>query len=208
VDANVFIDVFVAPTRYPKRLPGSLWVLEAAERGEHRLVVPAHVISETLCSGPMRPDAKALADQRKANVERFLTWVRDSRPLVVEVDQLLAVHAGRLGQALNIKGGDALILAAAMRAECTVLYSWDDDDLTRHDGEALLDGLRVVNPAVPPAALTAQLAIDDAVPEYAEAAFIETGGEPVDDDVPDYDEDAADEARHDGRARVTFIDAD
>lgn len=162
IDANVFIDVFVRPRGREARLPSSLWVLEAAERGEHQLVVPAHVIAETLCSGPMRPDAKALQETRAANVARFLNWLRDSRPLVVEVDQLLAVHAGQLCQELEIKGPDALILAAAMRARCSVLYSWDDDDLTRHDGNPLLDGLRVVNPAVPPVVRPAQLSLDDA----------------------------------------------
>jgi predicted nucleic acid-binding protein len=180
VDANVFIDVFVRPPGREARFPGSLWVLEAAERGEHRLVVPAHVIAETLCSGPMRPDAKALAAQRKANVDRFLAWLRDSRPLIVEVDQLLAVLAGRLGQAFNIKGGDAMILAAAMRADCTVLYSWDDDDLTRQDGDPLLEGLRVVNPAVPPTPLIAQMSIEDHWD---------------DDDQGDFDEAAADDLR-------------
>jgi len=162
IDANVFIDVFVRPAGRESRLPGSLWVLEAAERGEHQLVVPAHVIAETLCSGPMRPDAARLRADRKANVTRFLAWLRDSRPLVVEVDSLLAQHAGELGQELEIKGPDALVLAAALRARCTVLYSWDDDDLTRHDGHPLLDGLRVVNPTVPPDKLPMQLSLDDA----------------------------------------------
>ena len=33
-----------------------------------------------------------------------------------------------------------------MQASCAVLYSWDDNDLTRRDGHPALRGLRIVNP--------------------------------------------------------------
>ena len=72
--------------------------------------------------------------------------MRDSRPLIVEIDQLLTTQAARLAQAANIKGGDALIVAAALQASCSVLYSWDDRDLTKLDGHPLVRGLRIVNP--------------------------------------------------------------
>ncbi len=146
VDTGIFVSVFAQPPDRVHRLSGSRWVLEAAERGEHQLVVPAHVIAETLGSPPMRPDAAGLREVRAARAEEVLAWVRDSRPLIVEIDQLLATQAARLAQAVNIKGGDALIVAAALQASCSMLYSWDDRDLTKLDGHPLVRGLRIINP--------------------------------------------------------------
>jgi predicted nucleic acid-binding protein len=127
VDTSVFLSVFARETDPPERLEPSLWVLEAAQAGQHEIVVAASVIAEIGGAPVMRPPAKADAERRAANVARFANWLADNRFLVVDVDQRLASQAAQLGQQHQLSGGDACVLAAALATNCSALYAWDRD---------------------------------------------------------------------------------
>lgn len=146
VDTCVFVDYLTDAPQYPERLDGARWLLEdAVERGTYRLVLPALVIAETCGNGAMRPQAARDREVRAERVERFLTWVRDSRALVVEIDQRVAEHAARLAQEHDLKGGDATVLAAALAAGCSVLYTWDNG-LLKTDGREGISPMLVRSP--------------------------------------------------------------
>lgn len=146
VDANILVDVFAQQATEDNAVRDhSLWVLQAAERGDHQLVIPASVIAETFGAGDMRrPDASE-RQKRADAVKRARDWLRNGRFLVVEVDQRLATLAGELAQALNMKGADALVLAAAQQARCATVYTRDRQMLAKH-GRAELGGLAVKAP--------------------------------------------------------------
>lgn len=146
MDANVLVDVFSGALRAPERLAGSQWVLRAAQRSQHRVVLPASVIAETVGASPMRPERPGDREVRAERVERFLRWVRNSRPLIVDIDRRVAERGARLAQAHELKGGDAMVLAAALIADCRVLYTWDRQDLVKLDGREGLEGLRILEP--------------------------------------------------------------
>ncbi len=124
VDCDVLIDYFT-DTEDQARLDGARWFLEAVQRGVYRLVLPASVIPEMVGTPVMRPQAAADHQRRAERVERFLDWVRDSRPLIVDIDPRVAYDAARLAQEYDLKGGDAMVLASALAARASVLYTWD-----------------------------------------------------------------------------------
>jgi predicted nucleic acid-binding protein len=146
VDTSVFVAAFAESPTDAHRVDDSLWVLQAVERGQHRLVVPASVIAETVGSPAMRPQSRAERERRVRAVERFMNWLTDSRCLIVEIDQLVAERAAWFAQEHELKGGDALVLAAALHANCAVLYTWDDKDLTTLNGRSGLEAVEIVNP--------------------------------------------------------------
>ncbi|TYP88443.1 type II toxin-antitoxin system VapC family toxin [Blastococcus xanthinilyticus] len=127
MDTSVFLSVFARETDPAGRLEPSLWVLEAAQAGQHELVIAASVIAEIGGAPVMRPPAKADAARRAASIARFEQWVTDNRFLVVDVDQRLATQAARLGQQHQLSGGDACVLAAGLATRCSTLYTWDKD---------------------------------------------------------------------------------
>lgn len=144
VDTSVFLSVFARESDPPERLEPSLWVLEAAQAGQHQIVIPATVISEIGGAPVMRPPATADADRRARMVGRFSQWLTDNQFLVVDVDQRLATQAAHLGQQHQLKSGDACVLAAALTTGCSVLYAWDGN-LTKL---GVLGSLRCQEPRV------------------------------------------------------------
>lgn len=146
VDTCVLVDYLTDAPQYPERLDGARWLLEdAVERGSYKLVLPALVIAETCGTHAMRPPAAKDREVRAARVERFLTWVRDSRALVVDIDQRVAERAARLAQAHELKGGDATVLSAALTAGCSVLYTWDNG-LLKTNGHEDIGSMQVMGP--------------------------------------------------------------
>lgn len=119
--------MFARETDPPERLEPSLWVLEAAQAGQHELVIAASVIAEIGGAPVMRPLAKVDRERRARSVARFTDWLADNRFLVVDVDQRLATKAAQLGQQHLLRGADACVLAAAMATNCSALYAWDRD---------------------------------------------------------------------------------
>lgn len=146
VDADVLVDFLTEPADFPERVDGARWLLEdAVEREVYRLVLPASVIVETCGNRAMRPQAARDREVRAERVERFLAWVRDSRALIVDIDQRVAESAVRLAQAHELKGGDAMVLAAALAARCSALYTWDHG-LLKTDSRDDISPMRVVGP--------------------------------------------------------------
>jgi predicted nucleic acid-binding protein len=152
VDTDVLVDFLTEPAHLPERVDGARWLLEdAVERGVYKLVLPASVIAETCGNPAMRPQPAREREVRAARVQRFLRWVRDSRALVVDIDQRVAESAARLAQGHELKGGDAMVLASALAARSTVLYTWDNG-LLKTDGHEDIGSLRVMGPVrvIPP----------------------------------------------------------
>ncbi|MGY1846881.1 type II toxin-antitoxin system VapC family toxin [Blastococcus sp. SYSU DS1021] len=146
VDADVLVDFLTDAPGYPERLDGARWLLEdAVERGTVKLVLPASVIAETCGNRAMRPQAARDREVRAERVQRFLKWVRDSRALVVDIDQRVAERAVELAQEHELKGGDAMVLAAALTAGCLVLYTWDNG-LLKTNGREGISPMLVVGP--------------------------------------------------------------
>lgn len=145
VDTCVLVDYFTDTAEYPDRLDGARWLLEAGQRGDYRLVLPALVIAEACGNTAMRPPQAAMREVRAERIERFLRWVRDSRALIVDIDQRIAERAASLAQEYELKGGDAVVLSAALTARCPVLYTWDKG-LLKTDGQEGISPMRVMGP--------------------------------------------------------------
>lgn len=138
VDTSVLIEVLTRSPQQPELLDPSLWVFEAAEQGIHRIVLPALVIAEVFGAHPMR-GVDLPGPEREQRVQRAREWFRDADFLVVDVDQRLAEAAGQLSGQLQLKGGDAIMVAAAVTYGCGVLYSWDQDHLNCNGRVAALE---------------------------------------------------------------------
>ena len=76
-----------------------------------------------------------------AEVEQALEAVRKLLPTIHPIDIETHIEALALGRRYNLALYDALIVASAKRARCAILYSGD-----MHDGLAIEDGPRIVNP--------------------------------------------------------------
>lgn len=148
VDSCVVISVFAASSNAvdQARLKPSLWVLSAGQRGTHKLTMSPLVIAEVLGSGNIR-GAHVMPDERVRRVADVYGYFHDNDLLYVELDQFLALEAANLAVAHQLKGPDAVHLASALRAECTTLYTWDND-LLKLDGNDALGGMRCVEPEI------------------------------------------------------------
>lgn len=147
VDSCVVVSVFAASSNATDqaRLKPSLWVLSAGQRGIYRLTMSPLVIAEVLGSGNIR-GSQVLPDDRARRVANVYEYFRNNELLYVELDQFLALEAANLAVAHQLKGPDAVHLASALRAGCTILYTWDND-LLKLDGNDALGGMRCVEPA-------------------------------------------------------------
>jgi predicted nucleic acid-binding protein len=146
VDSCVVISVFAASATAADqaRLGPSLWVLSAGQRGIHRLTISPLVVAEVLGSGNIR-GSQVQPDVRARRVADVFDYFHDNDLLYVELDQFLALEAANLSVAHQLKGPDAVHLASALRAECTILYTWDND-LLKLDGHEALGGMRCIEP--------------------------------------------------------------
>lgn len=146
VDSCVIVSVF-APSEEEidkQRLRPSLWVLSAGQRGVLRLTMSPFVIPEVLGTGSIRGSHITPGD-RLQRVESVHRYFQDNEIQYVELDQFLALEAAKLAVAHQLKGGDAVHLASALRAGCERLYTWDRD-LLKLDGHESLGGMRCIEP--------------------------------------------------------------
>ena len=131
VDTNVL--VYARDTRDPgKQRQARAWIEYLWSSREGRLsaqVLNEYYVTVTRRLAPGLPPAEARAD-----IERFTTW----NPL--PVDASLIESAIVLGMARHISHWDALIVAAARRADCAFLLT---EDLT--DGDRV-ETLTVISP--------------------------------------------------------------
>lgn len=122
-------------------LPRSKQVLENAINGEYKLTLSAYVIPELAGNGRIR-GAQLPAIVRKQRVARTRDWITNAGFLIVEIDGRIASQAADLAITRQLRGGDAVILASALRAKVDVLYTWDSD-LLKLNGEF---GLEISEP--------------------------------------------------------------
>jgi predicted nucleic acid-binding protein len=108
----------------PKWLDHSKWIFEAHDSGAHKIVVPAIVIAEVAGCGEVRGNHldRRIKHQR---ITRVRKWIAKRDFLPVEISQTLAEEATELAITYQLTGADACILAAAVRHDCRVLYTWD-----------------------------------------------------------------------------------
>jgi predicted nucleic acid-binding protein len=143
VDTSVLLNVFTGGAHDPpERLEHSLWVLEAAEGGEHDLVVPAIAIAE-LGGHPKIRSTEVERSERRRRIDEVRQWIDNSRFLVAELTLDVATRAVDFAIEYEMKGADASIVAAASINGCSVLYSWDNGQVKIANQ---ITGLHVLNP--------------------------------------------------------------
>jgi predicted nucleic acid-binding protein len=145
VDTSVLVNYFTngGTTDDPSWFEHSAWVMTAAQRGQFRLVVPALALAELAGDGTVR-GAHLPPKTRHERVQNVLKWTRSAAyVLVADVDLRVARQAVDLAIKHQLRGGDACIVACALMARATTLYSWDGDHL-KLDGA--IDGLTIRQP--------------------------------------------------------------
>ncbi|MCF3137653.1 PIN domain-containing protein [Paenarthrobacter sp. AR 02] len=110
----------------PLWLPRSRRVLEAAVAGKYKLALSAYVIPELAGNGEIR-GTQLEKRERHRRITRTREWMSEAGFLIVEIDGTIANHAADLAITKQLRGGDAVILASAIRAKVEVLYTWDTD---------------------------------------------------------------------------------
>ncbi|WP_308292027.1 type II toxin-antitoxin system VapC family toxin [Paenarthrobacter sp. A20] len=134
IDTCVLINVMTGGANDdPSWLPRSKQVLQSAVQGKYQLTLSAFVIPELAGNGRIRGD-QLPRDVRHERVTRARDWINNAGFILVELDGHIANQAADLAITNQLKGGDAVILASAIRAKVDVLYTWDSD-LLKLNGE-------------------------------------------------------------------------
>lgn len=145
VDSSVFVNYLTggAENDEPQWFDHSKWVFEAHESGAHKIVVPAIVIAEVAGCGAVR--GSHLDQQtRYHRITRVRRWIAEREFVPVEISLTLAEEAAELAITHQLTGADACMLAAAVRHDCRVLYSWDRGMLKVGDQ---VNGVQIQPPA-------------------------------------------------------------
>jgi predicted nucleic acid-binding protein len=141
VDTCVIIAAIIEP-HSPRQAP-SRWVLDQHRR-THTVVLPAIVTPEVLGAPNVRCDDGG----RRARWQRITTardWIEKRRYIVVSIDQRVSRRAEEFAPEYNLSGSDACVLAAAVLAQCPVLYTWDNGLLKVRNQ---VEGLEVREPEI------------------------------------------------------------
>lgn len=108
----------------PSWLARSLSVLEHAQGPDTQLVVPAIVLPELAGNGNIRGRHLNPKD-RKERIGKVRDWMRGFGYVLVDVDSIVARIASDLAIERDLKGPDACVLACALHANASTLYTWD-----------------------------------------------------------------------------------
>lgn len=141
LDTSVLLSAFLGP-KEPHH-DGSLAVLAAAQAGDFQPVISALVIAEAVGApniragqGIPRSDCRRL--QNKAH-----EFIEGLGALYVQISERHGRRAAELSRDLDLKGKDALHLAAAAESGCAVLFSCDTGLLKAHGH---VTGIQVLSP--------------------------------------------------------------
>jgi predicted nucleic acid-binding protein len=117
-------------------------LLEHAEADEIRILVSTITITEVV-KGPQATDPALTEDQERT----FVDFMDNPFVTLVSVDPLVAARARDLRRAIpRLKTPDAIIVATALVAGAEIVYTYDDRDLLRLDGDAAVGGVRILMP--------------------------------------------------------------
>lgn len=142
IDSGVFVNVLIGgEDANPQWLPAGLRLLRAAEQGQVVAYISALTIAEVCGAGRLRGEPVKV--KRRENIALARQWIADGKYRVVELDRSLAQRAAELAITHELKGGDAVVLASAIRAGAHTLFTWDKGLLKVAD---IIDGLRVRTP--------------------------------------------------------------
>ncbi|MGI8858343.1 MAG: type II toxin-antitoxin system VapC family toxin [Thermomicrobiales bacterium] len=119
-DSCIFIYVI---TNHPQHGSMCTEAIRAAEQGQFKLVTSMLTMIEVIKerSGPHTPSEatqKKIADFFEHD---YVLMVQASRQIMLDARQLCWKYGG-----INLKGNDAVHLATALYAKCSVLYTYDD----------------------------------------------------------------------------------
>jgi predicted nucleic acid-binding protein len=142
IDTCVYVVVFKGGDQdHPERLEPALHVLESAQRSEIEAVTSVLTIAEVfgtpLVGGHVPPG------ERSKRATKAGDYFRSSPETLVELDERLAHKAAALASEHQLKGGDAVHVASAIRARCQRLYTWDRSILAIGH----IDGVDITTPA-------------------------------------------------------------
>ena len=133
LDSSVYI---AAINSEPTRVRIVKAILEAADRSEIQLVASTFVVAEVI---RRRGEEHTLSVDHEAEIDSIL---RSDRILWVELDFSLAIQARKLARLHNLRPGDAIHLASAIRGKADVLLRYDSGFNTT----STLDGIEICDP--------------------------------------------------------------
>ncbi len=138
-DANIYISAVKGrPSNEPEGWPEmSLELLRLAEAGHFNVHASTFLAAEVI----REPGSGMISKEKEAKIagfleREFIVWV--------DVDLPLAMHARKLARAYGLKPADAVHLAAACRAKCDQLLTWDAKNF--HKGGRTIEGVLICEP--------------------------------------------------------------
>lgn len=133
VDTCVFLNVMtLGQEDNPDWFLRSQRVIDSAIRGDYQLIISPLVIAELAGNGKVR-GAHLDRRTRQERVARVRDWISNAGFMLVELDGRIAHKAADIAIKNQLRGPDAVILASALAAEATDLFTWDTD-LLKLDG--------------------------------------------------------------------------
>ncbi|GEM_PF-627167 len=141
LDTSVYVAAIKGPTTEdPARVRRSAEVLRQAEAGRLQVVASTFVLAEVIRdrgeSAPLDASKETLVD--KFFQRQFISWV--------ELDVTGAREARKLARRFSLKPADAVHLAAAIRGNADVFFTWDERFINNTGGA--VDNLAVTFPYV------------------------------------------------------------
>lgn len=133
LDSSVYIAAINSETTRVRTVKA---ILEAADRSEIQIVASTFVAAEVI---KRRGEEQYLSADHETEIDAIL---RSDRILWVELDFSLAIQARKLARAHNLKPGDAIHLASAIRGKADILLRYDSGFQTN----SALDGIEICDP--------------------------------------------------------------
>jgi predicted nucleic acid-binding protein len=123
----VFVNVFTGGANDdPAWLVHSRWLLTEGQEGRLTIVTSPIVVAEVMGNGGVRGAHVPVRD-RSERVRAVHGYFRDNDLEWVEIDRVLGFSAADICVDHQLKGADALHVAAAVRARVDRVVSWDRD---------------------------------------------------------------------------------